>query len=43
MRKDTMDRMKWASKLHGKARKRASKAAKRADRAAFREELQEIL
>ena len=42
MRKDTVDRMKWASKLHGKARRRASKASKRADKDTFKHELGEL-
>jgi len=43
MRKDTVDRMKWASKLHGKARRRASKASKRADKDTFKHELGEFI
>lgn len=43
MRKDTIDRLKWASKLHGKARKKANKAAKKADKDSFKHEIQEFL
>jgi len=43
MRKDTTDRLLRASKLHGKARKRANKAAKKADKATFKHELMEML
>ena len=42
MRKDTIDRLKWAAKLHGKARRRASKASKRADKDTFKHELGEL-